>query len=176
MEFVFETFPYNWSSPTIISIWPFTMLFLTSFANCLSRVGHNNPTLIFLSDCSTRLESRMYASRKTPSWNGICTFEDVICFVPVNVLMFNSWEALVEESRNLSAQFFVATDEFDPWSMSIFTSSPFTFVLAVCHMVRRDDALPSMFDKLMYIVSVSSDSFCDASSFSIELPHFGRER
>ena len=76
----------------------------------------------------------------------------------------------------------MATDEFDPWSMSIFTSSHFTFALAVCNMVRGDDALPSMFDKLMYIVSVSSDSFCDASfvsEFKIILspffePHFAR--
>ena len=58
----------------------------------------------------------------------------------------------------------MATDEFDPWSMSIFTSSPFTFAFAVCNMVRGDDALPSMFDKLMYIVSVSSDPFWDAFS------------
>ena len=55
----------------------------------------------------------------------------------------------------------MATDEFDRWSMSIFTSSPFTFAFAVCNMVRGDDALPSMFDKLTYIVSY--DPFCDAS-------------
>ena len=61
----------------------------------------------------------------------------------------------------------MASDEFDPWSMSIFTSSRFTFALAVCNMVRGDDALPSMFDKLMYIVLVSSDPVCDAS-FSSE--------
>ena len=69
----------------------------------------------------------------------------------------------------------MATDEFDPWSMSIFTSSPFTFLLAVCNMVRGDDALPSMFDKLMYIVSVSSDPVCDASfvsEFKIILSRF----
>ena len=64
----------------------------------------------------------------------------------------------------------MATHEFDRGSIIIFTSIPFTVVFAVCSMVRGDDAhFPSMFDRLMYIVSISSDPFCDAFSFLDDL-------